>query len=108
MAILQTWINHPMEYDQRVNLRRLGIHVSGRTVAEILNEASRLLGIKFEPHEEPMWFRAYGIPPHENVGWITDIRITRRDVDILPLTPKRDTAFPIQDSDVVLIYIITD
>src|SRR6185369_14345688 len=108
MATLKTWINHPMEYDERVNLRRRGIPVSGATVGEILDEASRLLKIKFEPHEGPMWFRAYGILPHDDVGWIIDIRIRRGDADILPLRPKRDTTFPIQDSDDILIYIIAD
>jgi hypothetical protein len=29
-----------------------------------------------------MWFRAYGIPPHDDLGWIIDVRIMRGDADI--------------------------
>lgn len=55
-----------------------------------------------------MWFRAYGIPPHDDVGWIVDVRVIRGETDFYPLRPKRDTSFPIDDSDIVSIYIITD
>jgi len=55
-----------------------------------------------------MWFRAFGIPPHEDLGWIVDVRIIREEADLYPLRPKRDTSFPVQDSDTISIYIITD
>jgi hypothetical protein len=107
MPTLRTWINHPLEHEPDSRLRRVGIPVPGRTVGEVLAEASHLLGVRFQPHEGPMWFRAYGIPPHDEVGWIVDIRITRGDADFYPLRPNRDTSIPVEDSDLVSIYIIT-
>src|SRR6185295_8304496 len=90
---LRTWINHPLEDEPSSGLRRVGIPISGRTVGEVLAEASRVLTVRFQPHEGPTWFRAYGIPPHDDVGWIIDVRIIRADADIYPLRPKRDTSF---------------
>jgi hypothetical protein len=108
MPTLRTWINHPLEDEPGSGLRRVGIPISARTVGEVLAEASRLLAVRFQPHEGPMWFRAFGIPPHEDLGWIVDVRIIRGDADFYPLRPKRDTSFPVQDSDTISIYIITD
>src|SRR5688572_21009103 len=108
MPTLRTWLNHPLEYEPDSGLRTIGVPVSGRTVAELMAEASRLLSVRFEPHEGPMWFQAYGIPPHDDVGWIVDVHVKRGKVDIYPLRPKRDTDFPLEDSDTVSIYIITD
>jgi hypothetical protein len=112
MPTLRTWINHPLEYEPDSGcarpLRRVGVPISARTVDEALAEASRLLAVRFEPHEGPMWFRAYGIPPHDHLGWIVDVRVIRGDADFYPLRPKRNTSFPVQDSDTVSIYIITD
>jgi len=108
MPTLRTWINHPLEYEPGSGLRRVGIPISGRTVGEVLSEASRSLSVRFEPHEGPMWFRAYGIAPHETVGWIVDVRVIRGNTDCYPLRPNRNTSFPIEDSDTVSIYIITD
>ena len=97
-----------MEYESNLDMRRVGIPISGGTIGDVFVAASRVLSIRFEPYEGPMWFRAYGISPHEEVGWITDVRLTRGGADIYPLRSKRDTSFPIQESDIILIYIITD
>jgi hypothetical protein len=108
MPTLRTWINHPREHEANSGLRRVGIPISARTVGELLAEASRVLGVRFQQHEGPMWFRAYGIPPYDDVGWIVDVRIIRGDADIYPLRPERNTSFPLEDSDIISIYIITD
>ena len=108
MPTLRTWIDHPLEHEPGSGLRRIGIPISAQTVGDVLAEASRLLSIRFQPHEGPIWFRVYGIPPHDDLGWIVDIRIIRAGGDIYPLRPKRDTSFPVRDSDIVSIYIITD
>lgn len=97
-----------MEYDPEVNLRRAGIPVAANTVSDVLAAASRELSIRFEPYEGPMWFRAYGISPDTEVGWITDVHIRRGDNDIYPLRPERDTSFPVLHTDFVSIFIITD
>lgn len=107
MATLRTWVTHPMEHDSEVDLRRVGIPVSAHTVADVLAAASRELSIRFEPYEGPIWFRAYGIPPNEEIGWITDVSIQRGEDLIYPLRPKRDTSFPVFDSDIISIFIIT-
>lgn len=108
MPALRTWINHPREYEPSSGLRIIGIPISSRTVGEVLAEASRVLAVRFQPYEGPMWFRAYGISPHEDIGWIVDIRIRRGGADIYPLRPQRDISFPVEESDIISIYIITD
>ncbi len=71
-------------------------------------EASRILAVRFEPHDGPMWFRVYGIPDYGDRYMLTDISIERAGVMTYPMRPNRDTGFAIQDSDIVSVFVITD
>ncbi len=104
MPLLRSWISHPREHEPDSPLRRIGVPIVARTLGEALNEASRLLDVRFEPHDPPKWFRLYGIPSFEGGSMLVDIHIKRGDVE---LCPKQDLNFPILDSDVVYIYITT-
>jgi hypothetical protein len=108
MPLLRSWVNHPMEYESGSMLRRPGIPISARTTGEVLGETSRILGVRFEPHNGPMWFRMYGIPDYGDRYMLTDISVKRGGTMIYPMRPIRDTNFAIQDSDTVSVFIITD
>jgi hypothetical protein len=108
MPTLKTWIGHPIEREAGNELRRSGVLISARTVEEVLAETSRILGVRFEPHDGPMWWRAYGIPGFGSGYMITDIKVERGDAMSYPMRPKRDISFQIQDADTVSVFGITD
>jgi hypothetical protein len=97
-----------MEHEPGSTLRRPGVPISARTTGEVLAEASRILGVRFEPHDGPMWFRAYGIPDFGDGYMLTDISIHRDGQMIYPMRPQRDTSFAIQESDTVSVFVITN
>ena len=97
-----------MEHEPGSVLRRPGVPISAQTTGEVLAEASRILGVRFEPHDGPMWFRAYGIPDFGDRYMLTDISIHRDGQMIYPMRPERDTSFAIRESDTVSVFVITD
>ena len=104
MPLLRSWISHPLEHESGSLLRRTGVPITAQTLGEALAEASRILKVRFEPHEPPKWFRVFGIPDFGEHSMLVDIHIKR---DGTELCPKQDLTFPILDSDIVYIYTIT-
>jgi hypothetical protein len=93
-----------MEHEPGSVLRRVGVPIVAESLEEALAEASRILGVRFEAHDPPKWFRAYGIPDMGDGFMLVDIHVKRGESEICP---KQDITFPILDSDVVYVYTIT-
>ena len=108
MPIFRSWISHPLEHEPGSALRRPGVAIAARTAGEVLEEAGRILAVRFEPHDSEPWFRVSGIPEFGDSFMLTDISIERDGVKIYPMRPRRDASFPIYDSDIVSVFIITD
>lgn len=104
MPLLRSWISHPLEHEPGSTLRTSGIPIVAKSLGEALGEASRILGVRFEPHDPPKWFRAYGIPDFGDGFMLVDIHVKRDGTEICP---KQDVTFQILESDVVYIYIPT-
>ncbi len=102
MPLLRSWIRHPMEHEPGSTLRTSGIPIVAKSLGEALGEASRILGVSFEPHDPPKWFRTYGIPDLGDGYMLVDIHIERDGAEICP---KQDLSFQIIESDVVYISI---
>jgi hypothetical protein len=97
-----------MEHEPGSLLRCPGVPISARTTGEVLAEASRILDVRFEPHDGAIWFRVYGIPDYGDRYMLADISVSRNGETIYPMRPKRDTTFAIQQSDTVSVFVITD
>ena len=108
MPLLVSWISHPKEHEPGSLLRRPGVPICAQTTGEVLAEASRVLEVRFEAHEGPMWFRVYGIPEHGDGYMLADISVRRNGETIYPMRPKRDLSFEIYESDTVCVFVITD
>src|SRR3954463_6710701 len=102
MPLLRSWISHPMEFEPDSSLRGNGVPIVAQTLGEPPNEAGRILSVRFEPHDPPKWFRAFGIPDFGDGYMRVDIHVKRGDMQICP---KQDLSFPILDPDVVYIHI---
>jgi hypothetical protein len=104
MPFLRTCIFHPLEREPGSLVRsQTGLPIQARTLGEAVEAAAKFFGVHIVPHDPPKWFRIYGIPELSEYK-LVDIHVHRGKENICP---KQDLLFPLEETDVVGIGVIT-
>jgi len=109
MPYLRTFIGHPSERNLDSFLQtKEGHRIEASTLGEAIRVAEQMLQVRIVPHDLPKYFRihpvpeqsVHRIPEQTKIYRLVDIHLLRNGEDICL---KQDLAFPLLDSDVVVM-----
>jgi hypothetical protein len=105
MPFLRTLIMHPLEREPDAQVRsRAGMPIVAKTLGAAVAVAANYFGVRIVPHDPPKWFRVYGSPDCRAEYMLVDIHVYR---DKQTICPKQDLSFPLLESDIVGIGVLT-
>ena len=109
MPYLRSFIGHPSERESGSILRTTeGRRIEASTLEKALRVAEQIFQVRIVPHDPPKYFRVHRVPeepihlvPEQTqIYQLVDIHLVRNGEDICL---KQDLAFPLLDSDVVVM-----